>query len=187
MGERSSRLHRIQFALTCALLLLGGAVARADDDDTETPSGPLIGSVWDDESNAITNATVFIYTARPRKGVGSVCPSCYPDCQKKTKTDSEGKFKIEQVDPALLFNLLVMAKDYESAFVDKVDISKGPMEVGLRKNEPIDPPSTNQVQGRIIDPLGKPVLGAKVKVDDRFGGFAVRNGPRSRMKMANSR
>jgi hypothetical protein len=146
-------------------------VAYSEDEDDKAPAGPLLGSVWDEESNAITNATVIIYSARPRKGTGTVCPSCYPDCEKKATTDAEGKFKIEQVDPALIFKILVMAKGYESAFVEKVDAVKGPMEVGLHKPDRNETTTTNQIQGRIFDPSGKPVLGAIVKPDNRYGRF----------------
>src|SRR5688572_3149802 len=81
----------------------------------------LTGVVKDQEGKPLREASVFIYTAGPKEGVGILCPSCYADCRKRTRTDSEGRFKIESLDPALLFRVLVVAKGHRPEFVGKVD------------------------------------------------------------------
>ena len=40
----------------------------------------LVGTVTLDDGSVATNAIVFIYTAGPKEGSASVCPSCYADC-----------------------------------------------------------------------------------------------------------
>ena len=60
----------------------------------------------------IPQATVFIYTAKPRVGLGIMCPGCYVDCGKKATTDAEGKFLIAKLDPELLFRVLVVAEGF---------------------------------------------------------------------------
>jgi protocatechuate 3,4-dioxygenase beta subunit len=78
-----------------------GASARPD----------LTGVVKDEDGKGLGGATVFIYTAGPKEGAGILCPSCYADCRKRTTTDDAGHFKIESLDPSLLFRISGCGKE----------------------------------------------------------------------------
>src|SRR5437773_12567917 len=106
-------------AVASAVLAFAGSVSRPD----------LVGRVTQEDGSPVIKATVFIYTAGPKQGTASVCPSCYPDCRKKAQTGTDGKFRIEALDPKLLFRLLVVAGGHQSKFVPKVDPSKGEQDI----------------------------------------------------------
>ncbi|MBI4662045.1 MAG: hypothetical protein HY735_24750 [Verrucomicrobia bacterium] len=59
--------------------------------------------------------------------------------------------------------MLIIAKGFEPAFASKVDPAAGILEVTLDriKDAPLGP--RMHVQGRIIDPQGRPVMGARVE------------------------
>ncbi len=108
-------------------------------------------------------ATVFISTAGPKTGTSTFCPSCYADCVKSAKADAQGHFKIESLDPTLLFRILVVAKDCAPQYVKKVDPAKGPVTVELEKRNYADSPPENTLRGRVIDTKGAPIIGAAVE------------------------
>jgi hypothetical protein len=66
----------------------------------------LVGTVMNEKGEPIAGATIDIYTAKMREGVSIVCPSCYADCAKMTRTDASGAFRIPSLDPALFFKVL---------------------------------------------------------------------------------
>jgi hypothetical protein len=109
------------------------------------------------------SATVFIYTARPRVGTSPFCPSCYPDCNKSAKADSQGQFKIESLDPQLLFRLLVVGENCKPAFVTNVDPGKEPISVTLEPQDLAHVPPDCMVRGRLVDSKGAPVKHATVE------------------------
>ena len=136
----------------------------------------LAGAVKSSNGDALRNATVFIYTAGPREGVGILCPSCYADCRKRATTDQQGKFAIEDLDPALLFRILVVAPGYRPEFVSKVDPASGALDVKLQEVSGGDTPD-KQLRGRVLDSKDKPISGAVISIrgvttDERtsFGG-----------------
>jgi len=108
-------------------------------------------------------ATVFIATARPKTGTSPFCPSCYADCIKSAKADVQGRFKIESLDPTLIFRILVVAKDYEPKYVGEVDPAKGPVKVELESRNLADAPPGNTLLGRVVDSQGRPIAGATVE------------------------
>jgi peroxiredoxin/protocatechuate 3,4-dioxygenase beta subunit len=142
----------------------------------EISGSDLTGTVKNAEGDPVSGATVFIYTAAPKEGVGVLCPSCYADCRKRTTTDAQGRFTIESLDPALLFRVLVAAGDYQPKFVDKVDPSAKALSIKLKLASLGDTPDA-RVTGRVVNPEGKPVSGAVVNIrgvtrgeSTRFGG-----------------
>jgi peroxiredoxin/uncharacterized GH25 family protein len=149
-------------------LCVGGAAQAA---------GPkLTGTVLSDAGKPLPGASVFIYTAAPKEGVGILCPSCYPDCRKQAKSDGQGQFAIADMDGALLFKVLVVAKGFRPEFVSKVDPADGPVEAALKPVETSDDPK-QRMRGRVVGPEGKPVYGAVVNIrgvtrgqSTRFGG-----------------
>ena len=102
----------MRLAMLAAALIWGTAAAAQRYD--------LSGTVLDEKSHPIAGATVYIYTASVREGTSPFCPSCYPDCGKKAKTDERGAFGIVSLDPALLFKVLAVAEGYSPRFVEKI-------------------------------------------------------------------
>jgi thiol-disulfide isomerase/thioredoxin len=142
----------------------------------EIRGSDLAGVVRNTDGDPVTGATVFIYTARPREGVGVLCPSCYADCRKRSTTDSQGRFTIENLDPALLFRVLVAAGDYQPKFIADVDPGQKALSVKLKQASLGDTPDT-RMTGRVVNDEGKPVSGAVVNIrgvtrgqSTRFGG-----------------
>lgn len=123
----------------------------------------FLGTVEDSEGRPVSGATVFLYTARPKKGPAYLCPSCYPDCGRHARTDAEGRFRIGSVDAALLFRVVAVAEGYEPEFFKDVDAAKGPWRgVLLRRRTPA--PVSHLVRGRVVEPGGEPVAFAVVEV-----------------------
>jgi hypothetical protein len=121
----------------------------------------------------VSNAWVFIYSAGPREGAGILCPTCYPDCIKKARTDAEGKFLIEPVDSKLMFRLLVLAKGYRPDFIRDVDPLFGGAHLSLKPLKMTNMPIENRVSAKLIDPEGKPVIGARIDVQGtRYGPYS---------------
>ena len=123
----------------------------------------LTGVVKDGEGKPLQQASIFIYTAGPKEGAGILCPSCYADCRKRTTSDKEGHFKIESLDPTLLFRILVVAKGQQPEFVPKVDPAIKPIEVTLKPRKDGVRPD-QQMKGRVVDSDRKPISGAVISI-----------------------
>ena len=168
------------FVSLCAvmgLLLTAQAnqASKTKPPDSAAPSPDLTGVVKDQDGKPLREASVFIYTAGPKEGAGILCPSCYVDCRKRAATDNHGHFKIESLDPALLFRILVVAKGHRPEFVSKVDPAVKPIEVTLKPAKSGLSPE-QQVKGRILDPDGKPISGAVVSIRGVSRGESTRFG-----------
>src|SRR5689334_18833342 len=104
--------NRLCLAVVVAGLVLNGEGAPAAQ-DTSGPSRARQEQARPDLAGRVRagqdlpKATVFISTAGPKVGTSTFCPSCYADCRKNAKTDPQGAFKIESLDPQLLFRILV--------------------------------------------------------------------------------
>jgi len=129
----------------------------------------LAGRVLDRDGKPIPSAHVYVYTALPKKGVSVVCPSCYRDCGKEVAADAGGKYRIKSVDASLKFNLLAVADGYEPAFSEYHEVSPS-IDFALAPREASD--EARLVRGRVVDPQGKPVVGAMAMLQ------AVRQGKR---------
>jgi len=108
-------------------------------------------------------ATVFISTAGPKVGTSPFCPSCYADCRKSASTDSQGQFKIESLDPQLIFRILVVGEGLRPKFVEHVNPAKGPISVSLEPQLLAGVPPQLILRGRVVDTKGAPVEGAAVE------------------------
>lgn len=117
------------------------------------------------DGKPIADASVFVYTAKPRQGPSVTCPSCYPDCGKRTRTDADGRFTIPGLNPDLMFRLLVVAKGYRPEYIKDADPQFGTAYAVLRPLKITDVPPENRVIGKLIDPDGKPVAGATIDVE----------------------
>lgn len=144
--------------LVCGMMFtLAGSAAQA-----ETARPDLSGRVVLEDDTPVTNATVFIYTAGPKTGSAVVCPSCYPDCAKKSKTSATGEFNIASLDPNLIFRLLVVAPGCQSAFVGKTDPAQGAKRITLARLNEAKLKSPGRIAGMVMDEKGAPVVGATV-------------------------
>src|SRR5436189_145546 len=108
------KLHPMVSQLLLSLLL--GLVAFAAEE-----SGRIEGVIGAAGGKTVSNAWVFVYSAAPREGPSVLCPTCYPDCVKRARTDAQGRFSIEPVDSKLMFRLLVLARGYRPDFIKDVD------------------------------------------------------------------
>lgn len=119
----------------------------------------LTGRIVDPDGKPVPEAHVYVYTAIPKKGVGVVCPSCYRDCGKKVDADAKGNFRIKSVDDALKFRLLAVAEGYEPALSEHNE--KREYELRLKARPAGD--EEHMVRGHVVDPQGKPLVGAIVE------------------------
>lgn len=139
--------------LLIAVILQLGANAPAVD---------LTGTIVDAADKPLEGAHVFIETARPRQGTNPLCPSCYPDCIKTTRTDAAGKFTLPRLDPELVFRVLVVAEGFKPSLVPNVDPLRQPLAAKLSLlPETLDPRHT--LRGRVVDIKGQPIVGATVE------------------------
>jgi hypothetical protein len=149
-------MHR--FALLLALLSSFTAAASND----------ITGVVLDANAKPLAGANVYVYAARPRIGIGTVCPTCYRDCGKKQLTNEAGAFTLQDLDPTLVFDVLAIADGREPQFANRVDPKTGPVTISLRARA-AEPERT--IKGVVLDLHGKPMIGATVEP----GGYHVGN------------
>jgi hypothetical protein len=123
----------------------------------------LTGVVTSDRGQPVPHASVFIDTAGPRIGVGDLCPSCYADCRKSARSGPDGAFRIADLDPSLLFRVLVVAPGFEPTFFPGTDPRNGPLAAVLAPRTAVHPPERT-ILGRVVDSDGKPVPQAVVSV-----------------------
>lgn len=136
--------------------LLFGVAAVA-----ERPS--LTGIVRSSDDKPLAGAMVFVYTARPRSGASTMCPSCYLDCRKRAQTDAKGEFVIPSLDPAILFRIGAMAERYQASFQPDVDPAARPVTIRLSRSPAAPDDPRRVLRARIVDGSGAPVLGALVE------------------------
>jgi hypothetical protein len=137
------------------LVLLGAAAAE------ERPT--LTGVVKGSEDKPLGGAMVFIYTARPRAGTSTTCPSCYLDCRKHAETNARGEFSILGLDPSLLFQVGAMAEGYQASFQAGLDPAAGPITIRLSPQPALPDNPRRVLHARVVDVDGAPVLGAFVE------------------------
>jgi Tol biopolymer transport system component len=142
-------MKRIGIALSFLLTI---AAASASND--------LTGVVVDATTKALSGAAVYVYTAFPKVGVSSFCPSCYRDCGKHVSANRAGRFRLKALDPTLRFDLLAVADGYEPSFVRGIDPMAGPVTIKLTPRSIAD--ADRLIIGTVVDTHGKPVVGATV-------------------------
>ena len=116
----------------------------------------LTGVVKGSDDRPLAGAMVFIYTARPRSGTSTACPSCYLDCRKHAETDADGAFAIASLDPALLFQVGAIAEGHQASFQADVDPAAGPIRVTLSPQRPLPDNPRRVVRARVVDADGSP-------------------------------
>jgi hypothetical protein len=147
-------------AISLLALLVAAAASGAPTTDVRLE---LKGRVLGERGKPLPGATVGIYTAGPRVGIGSACPSCYPECRKQTVTDAKGRFSLPGLSDQLLYNLLIIANGYFAQFVDHVDPRAAPVEATLHVRDTVLSAGLRTLVGHVVDPHGDPVVGASVE------------------------
>jgi len=143
------------FRTYCLLVLLTAATTAEAKPD-------LRGLVASEDGKPVAGATVCIYTAAVRDGYSTMCPSCYVDCAKRTTTDQDGRFEIRDLDPELLFRVLILEEKYEPQFAASVDPMKGALNVVLKTRSELPNNPKRYLLGQVVDSDKKPVAGAMV-------------------------
>jgi hypothetical protein len=124
--------------------------------------GPALkGRVVAPGDQPLSGARVILYTAAVRTGTSSMCPSCWVDCAKSATSDANGRFEIASLDPQLIFRVLVVAEGYKPSFIEKVDPAAAEVEAKLIP-VPADLDPARVLRGRVLNDLGRPVVGASV-------------------------
>jgi protocatechuate 3,4-dioxygenase beta subunit len=130
----------------------------------------LTGKVADPSGAPVKRATVIVYHAGVRQGYSALCPSCYADCGKRSTTDDFGDYTIENLNPDLWFELLVVRDGYAPAFLKRVEPSNGSattVVLHLRKGTV---KATGIVRGHVADLHGSPLRDAVVETQ----GIAIK-------------
>lgn len=137
----------------------------------------LNGVVTNPDGKPVPAAHVYVYTAWPKVGVTTVCPSCYRDCGKQVAAGANGSFRIAALDSTLLFDILVVADGYEPAFARRVNAQAGQLRVTLTPRSAAD--ADRLITGTVLGPDGKPVVGATVEPN---GYHLIEHTPDGRMR-----
>ncbi len=109
----------------CSLLILVAiysvvALSHQNLNAQENERTVIRGVIANEKSEPIPNARVDISTAAPKTGRSVFCPSCYLDCQKWAKTDSTGRFEIDNLDITLEFRLVISAAGYKTMRTESI-------------------------------------------------------------------
>ncbi len=152
--------------------------AEGDAEQQTDKSVALAGQVRSAAGAPVAGAAVVIQSARPREGKSPIQGFNYDDCLKYAFTDAAGRFTIDELNPELLFQLLVKHPEFGHQFVDDVD---------PRDNVPtvkLGPPKlktiadgASLVWGRVVRLDGQPVPGAIVTPDGYQQGDSGLFGP----------
>jgi hypothetical protein len=128
---------------------------------TSAFAADLTGTVVDPAGKPVRGAHVYVYAAFPKLGLSSVCPNCYRDCGKHEPVDKKGAFRVKSVDETLYFDVLAVADGYEPAFARRADPNGAPSRITLTRRTTDD--ADRLITGIVLDPKGKPVIGAAVE------------------------
>lgn len=141
-------------ACTCAIMSSGASALT---------SGDIEGIVSDANREPLSQAAVFVYSARLKKGYATVCPTCWVDCGKSALTDRQGRFVLHELDGKLKFRLLIVKGGYVSGEVRGADPAANvPVVVKLSPRPAASDPNM-LLQGRVTDRAGIPVSGALIE------------------------
>ncbi len=154
------------FALALSMLVIASFETRGENEAKGKPT--LAGRILNQAGEPARDATVFIFSGGPRVGTSLYCPTCYPDCRKHSETNAKGEFEIANLDPKLVFRLLVVSKNHKAQFSSIIDPLEGPVELRIEPR-PATLPKNQALNGRVLDPDGKPVTRAVVSFENFSG------------------
>ena len=158
---------------TIAMLLSGtlGFSGLALDLRAQDDQSRVDGVVLAADGQPLANALVTVFSAAPRDGQHStVGIKHYPDCGKSVRTDAQGHFVLNGLDKELLFRLLITAKGHRPDYLRDADPQFGGAQLKLKPLRFTNVPPSQRVIGKVIDPSGRPVTGARIEVGGtRYG------------------
>jgi hypothetical protein len=126
-------------------------------------TGSLSGRVVDEDAKPVSGAVVVIDTGRPRRGPSLVCPSCYPECSKRSVTGPDGTFIVDELSDSTLFSLAAGASNYEAEVTQHFDPLKGnDIEIVLKKFSQAD--GNLKIDGNVVDLNNQPLANVKIEV-----------------------
>ncbi len=164
-------------AVRVALWLAGVLIVGLVHTVTAADSATLVGVIRDPDNYPLPDASVFVFSAKPRQGAATIMASSYPACGKRARTDAEGQFQIPGVDSDLIYRLLVVAAGHRPHFITNADPSGAILKAKLRPRKFPDVELENQIIGKVIDGSGNPVAGLSVTLEaitknngTRYGG-----------------
>jgi hypothetical protein len=160
---------RALWAAAALVFGLARTVAAAD-------GATLVGVIRDPDNYPLPDASVFVFSAKPRHGAATVMASSYPACGKRARTDAEGQFQIPGVDSELIYRLLVVAAGHRPHFITNADPSGAILKAKLRPRKFPDVELENQIIGKVIDSSGNPVGGLSVTLEAITKGNGTRYG-----------
>jgi RNA polymerase sigma factor (sigma-70 family) len=137
--------------------------AKEKEKPKKVEKAAIKGAILNDLGEPVKDVRVYIRAAGPRVGAGDLCCYNYPGCGTTVATDAEGRFLLDDLDPTLVFQLLVAAKGHVAVLCDAVDPRDGQLKVALRRHELDKRDPATIVRGRVVDEQGKPVPNALVK------------------------
>jgi len=112
----------------------------------------------------VAGSQIFISTAAPLNGLGVLCPSCYPDCQKSAVSDASGRFTLKELDPELKFRLLVISRDFKPTYSPTYLVPGADEAVVALKPHTLDASKPELIlTGRVVNESGDPVPYAAVE------------------------
>jgi uncharacterized GH25 family protein len=131
----------------------------------------LDGLILGADNQPLPNALVTVFSAAPREGQHStVGIKHYPDCGKHVRTDAQGRFVMTGINKELLFRLLVSAPGHRPDYIRDADPQFGGAQLKLKPLRFNKAPASQRVIGKLIDPAGRPVTGARIEVNGvRYG------------------
>jgi beta-lactamase regulating signal transducer with metallopeptidase domain len=148
-------------SLACMLLVLGSLYLRAESPSAHTRATNTVdinGTVTDKAGDPIQGATVRILRAFAYSGFPELIPLDFP---KIGTSDGHGFFSIKNVTPGVDFTLVVTASSYAPDIgTHLVQPAFGPAQFTLLAAKSSD--TGAMVRGHVVDPQGKPVVGAGV-------------------------
>jgi len=167
------------FPVISGLVILLGLSALPMSADDEPAR--IEGAVRSIEGAPVTNALVLVASARPRQAQILFCPSCAGECGKRARADADGRFRIEPIEPDLIYGLVVVAKGFQPVCLEVADPLFGDVQAELIPQHRVDAPADRYIHGKLIDPHGNPVVGATLEVDGATSSAGMSAGARLRV------
>jgi hypothetical protein len=110
------------------------------------------------------SATVLISHAESKPTLQSPRPTRYPNLPKRTRTDGQGHFRIESLDPAWLYHVVILAPGCQQQSFEKVDPASGPLTARLEAVLSTNRPPDTVMHGRVLNDGRQPVPGALIRI-----------------------
>ncbi len=123
----------------------------------------LSGRVVTPSGGPVVGAHVLVVSAGARTGFSPLGPSSHPDCRKRARSDADGQFRVDGVDPELIFRVLAIADGHRPEYATQVDPAKGPITIKLAPFDPARVPANRMIRGVVLDPDGRASVGARIK------------------------